>query len=342
MSNKTHDLGFKYISDQEILQSSYKQVSTEVKIDIFSYIENISVPDSLKIFNIKKYVNPLIFFKDHQPLISNKYNVAYQPLPKVACKTFKAYYLILHSEYKKQLQHNDLKNIFKEYEKNHISDEINFSIHQESKKLFGVANTNMICFDTLKQTDGREIKIKQDIRKDLYKFTFVRNPWKRLLASYLEKFCNPFYNYQNAAHITHFAKKYLQDNLNKSNVIDKEGNLTFECFVDILYDVKKSSLSTQFFDIHWLPQSSILNLWDGGIKDFNFIGKLENFEEDFNIIKNKTNLPFSPSSFNIDDYNWKEYKKKFPPYKEYYSNSDIVEKVREIYKDDIINFNYKF
>ena len=77
------------------------------------------------------------------------------------------------------------------------------------------------------------------------------------------------------------------------------------------------------------------------LKDFDFIGKLENFEEDFLYLKDKLNFPLIPN-YNIDDPLYKKYSKSFPKYTEYYKNPKTIEKVQEIYIEDIMRFNYKY
>ena len=88
------------------------------------------------------------------------------------------------------------------------------------------------------------------------------------------------------------------------------------------------------FDIHWLPQHLINDMY---IKDFDFIGKLENFESDFDKILETLNIKIKPK-YKIGS-NSHLYQKH---YKFYENNPELIDKVAEIYKEDVERYGYDF
>jgi len=83
--------------------------------------------------------------------------------------------------------------------------------------------------------------------------------------------------------------------------------------------------------MHFIPQSEFICSKDGKI-DVNYIARFENLKDDISKLSEKINNPIE-----LDHHN----SNKKVSYKEIYT-SDMIKKVEEIYKMDIINFNYKF
>jgi len=166
----------------------------------------------------------------------------------------------------------------------------------------------------IKELHNKSIKIKHGYPTDwnypkywekYYKFTFVRNPWDRVVSSY-------FYNLA-------MAKKKINMNdhdRNKIILYDKEGFNNY--IINHLEDSK-----SRFF----LPY----DCWIGKHK-YDFIGKLENFEENMKLVCNDLKISFKNVHIN---------KSKHKTYKEYYNNKakDIV---KDLYKKDIDRFSYCF
>lgn len=92
------------------------------------------------------------------------------------------------------------------------------------------------------------------------RFCFVREPYGRILSSYLDKICG------NAK-----EKKGILRNLGR-DVEDMEQEVTFTEFVELI-----SEFPSRKMDHHWRPQFDILR---PDKVSYDFVGRLENFDED--------------------------------------------------------------
>ena len=150
---------------------------------------------------------------------------------------------------------------------------------------------------------------------DYYTFTFVRNPFDRVLSEYL------------------YIPKYLKqvetgiipricDNLKgyKSDKFKKQ----FKTFKD--YVTRDDGLI--FIDLHDKQQ---IKYTESGRMDF--IGRFENLQQDFNIVCDKTGLPRQQ----LPHYN----KTRHKHYTEYYDD-ETRQIVAERYAKDIERFDYEF
>lgn len=185
------------------------------------------------------------------------------------------------------------------------------------------------------------IKILSD--ESYFKFVLVRNPWSRCLSAYLDKLVKekntPLFSPDIMTDICRYKKQKL----------DAESSLTFAEFVRYLSRTKDHKLNW-----HWKSQYSYL-----GSTKFDFIGKVENLEEDFEYIKNKLNLPddlpyrnislytkdFSSNPFDI---HWSKLTplqlrniNYYPKYQEFYTE-ELIELVRNRYLKDVKTFGYEF
>ena len=142
-----------------------------------------------------------------------------------------------------------------------------------------------------------------------FKFTFVRNPFDRLVSAYYDKVVNkhdiPFY--------------------------DKFRNLSFKEFVLKLREVdleKTNDVGMMCTDKHIVPQVSIIPT---GCECF--VAKFENLQEDFNTICDKIGIPHQKLPH--------KNKTKHKHYTEYYDD-ETKQIVAEIYAKDIEQFGYEF
>lgn len=140
----------------------------------------------------------------------------------------------------------------------------------------------------------------KEYRDSCFVFSFVRNPYDRLLS----------------------AHKYLTGGF--GNLNDKKFGKTissnFKYFV-------KNQLKNSMDWLHLYTMTDFLN------DDLDFIGKMENIQQDFNTICDKIGIPRQE----LPHTN----KSKHKHYTEYYDD-ETREIVSEIYAEDIEKFGYKF
>ncbi len=146
---------------------------------------------------------------------------------------------------------------------------------------------------------------KKKFELNKYKFTFVRNPFSRLVSLYFECIAN---------------KLHLEG-------INTNKNISFEDFVQII--TNKS---------YWFTIPMIDFIGEENINEINFIGKFENFENDIFKLKKKINITIKHHNFN----NSVKSKFKFSDYRSYYSNDKLIDKVYNYYEKDFKKFNYNF
>lgn len=152
------------------------------------------------------------------------------------------------------------------------------------------------------------------------KFCFVRNPYTRTLSAFLNKIDLPKKTTPKKQIINHILG------------LDVDVKITFKQF---LYAISKT---TPFdMDPHWRPQTNQL-FW--GCINYNFIGYFENFTEEFDEVLRKIYPRFinENSWFDVQSNPRNKTNASFKMI-EFYDNENR-DLVREIYQEDIRNFNY--
>ena len=150
-------------------------------------------------------------------------------------------------------------------------------------------------------TANEIIRRKININK-LFSFTFVRNPFDRILSTYLNWSINH--------------------------------TKSFDDYIDTIKKVVKKKLYYKIVSInnsdlsHYKPQVELLENLNP-----DFIGKFENYENDIKILSKMHPKLNCLCELNI--------KKRNVDYRKYYNerNRNIIE---ELYKDDLKKFNYEF
>ena len=159
-----------------------------------------------------------------------------------------------------------------------------------------------------------------------YKFCFIRNPWSRVVSCYLDKIKNT-------------------KNHDQKSIVDmyrgiKRG-LNFSNFVEFLISKEGSD---KYADRHWLSQHKFITDKNGELL-VDFMGKVENLENDWRQVCQKIGLPEVNLPVLNTRQGWKPEETKFIKdqyyYQEFY-NKDTKEKIGERYKKDIELFDYKF
>lgn len=147
--------------------------------------------------------------------------------------------------------------------------------------------------------------IKKDEYYSKYTFTFIRNPFSRIVSLYYE--C--------------ISAELHQNNLGISN------NITFEDFLNIL-------IKNQY----WFTIPMIDYIGEKNLNYIDDIFKYENFDDEIFKLKKKFKISIKHHNHN----NVIASKTKFSDYRPYYFNKENIEKVYFLYKKDFDYFNYNF
>lgn len=175
--------------------------------------------------------------------------------------------------------------------------------HQLCLKVFG----EIPSIQLLKEQSALELrsKVSPIVFENYFKFAMIRNPWDWMVSNY-----SYIQQYPHAWH--HEVVK----------------NLSFPEFVDW----KLQDQATAIDPLGLNRGLSAMFTDENGEIIVDYVGKFENFEEEFNLfcykIGVKSKLPHLNSS-------------KYKPYREYYDDN-LKETIREFFRLDIEMFDYKF
>ncbi len=145
-----------------------------------------------------------------------------------------------------------------------------------------------------------------NLYSEYFKFSFVRNPWDRLISCWLDKVVKH----------NHFA--FPADELLQMQQLEN--------FIDF---VARQNLGTCNEHIRLQSKSIDLN-------NIDYIGRVENFDE--HLTQVMQHIGIEPDSITIGHEN--ATKNRFD-YKQYYS-PDLVQKVATMYRKDITIFSYQY
>ena len=149
-------------------------------------------------------------------------------------------------------------------------------------------------------------RVSQD--RENYIFTFTRNPWDRLVSSF-------FYLKQGGVNVKDKidSNRYLSD---------------YSSFEDMVVNWNESL----FNQLHFMEQYKWIHDGNGELMP-DFIGKLENIQQDFDTVCDKIGIPQQKLPH--------KNKSKHKHYTEYY-DEETKQLVAETYAKDIEYFGYKF
>jgi len=167
---------------------------------------------------------------------------------------------------------------------------------------------------------------------DSFRFTFVRHPLKRAYSMYIEKFLGTG-KYAFPDQRKTLIKHYNCDFKSKMTVARERKN--FFAALNFIDDTIRGRVNSKT-DYHWLPQTAIMKIEEVKYK-LQFIGKVENFNEDFNFVLKKGNYekPIDLIRFN-ESSGIKHFK-----YDEVMT-PEILELGERIYHEDFIQLAYPF
>jgi predicted DNA-binding antitoxin AbrB/MazE fold protein len=222
-----------------------------------------------------------------------KYNAVYFPIPKVANSSLKAV--------SAQLLGDVIPNHFK-------SDKwLPFPFRNEEARQELRRLSILIDYSTFEKLKG------------CYSFTFVRNPWDRVVSCYTNKIIDPKIvksGFENG------VAKPLQ----KFNCF--YGGMAFDEFVKCI-----CKIPDELADIHFKSQYQFIEN-NKGKSVVDFIGKFESLFEDFEIVKKKTGFP---SHIELPHL----LKSERADYQSYYT-TELIDMISKRYKKDIEIFQYSF
>lgn len=150
-----------------------------------------------------------------------------------------------------------------------------------------------------------------------FKFLLVRNPYDRVLSAYLSKVRNK-----------QVAGGEASVRLWRGSSAFLPSSATFEQFCLFL---QEGGLYTNY---HWAPQSDFLV---HAIEKYDYIGKLENIDDSFQIIKSRLGLHENAHHMSAEDPSHAT--NASIKIKEYY-NENLIDMVYNIYKSDFNIFEY--
>ena len=161
-----------------------------------------------------------------------------------------------------------------------------------------------------------------------FKFAFVRNPWARIVSSYLNKLW-----------------RYREDT--QRQIIKRYSGLRFrmpfEEFVRFL--MENPNGRDEGANRHWMSQHIFVTDKNGELL-VDFIGKMENLKEDFATACRRIGLPEIRLPWLNSREGWKVDKQvldqKDPFYYRHYFTAETRELVRKRYRTDIEMFGYDF
>jgi len=157
--------------------------------------------------------------------------------------------------------------------------------------------------------------------EEYFKFSFVREPFARVLSAYMEK----MRQLQLFRPDPDFHKRYAALGL------DVRHNVSF---LDFLRRI--AELPPQDLDIHWCPQHLLLNF--DKIK-YDHIGRFERFAEDFSVVQNVI-YERSGIKFDTQSVEWRKVDAQSKI--KYFLTKETADLVSRIYASDYECFRYPF
>lgn len=262
-----------------------------------------------------------LFFPEDTYLIDQSRHLIYIPIPKVACTSLKVWFL-------------------------KTSPDLDIQPDPASWKVnawLGNEGNRYLLQDFAPLQDDR-----------MFRFAFVRNPWSRLVSSYLNRIVGRGTEYRRVMkklsrggwyrfdrRALYYARKRL-----RGVGWPERAEVTFREFV--MREVAVTSAKEM--DPHWRPQCMFL-----GSHELDFVGRFERLAEDLGVLGQKlgigTDLPELNRSQYVDRSNGECFADctqaqlramlARPRYQQFYT-PDLVDEVARVYANDLDRFGYDF
>ena len=188
---------------------------------------------------------------------------------------------------------------------------------RKSFKVKDIGSTHVKADGFLEFAEGKHKPLRyyqenfKEAFESYYFFTFVRNPWSRL---------HSLYNYMRFSDFRRGSNKYVHSN-------------SFNQWVSIVCDKIKNGESVLQLTGYSPFQISFLKNKQNNLDSLDFIGKFENFKQDFSVIDQKFNFSKKNVLLNVSP--------KQQKYTDAYS-SESKQKVSQVFEEDIDAFKYTF
>ena len=124
-----------------------------------------------------------------------------------------------------------------------------------------------------RQTGFQHKPVDLSALRHYFFFTFVRNPFSRLISAFQSKFKYKPHNNKDLFIFIHDAIDYLKQVNNFTDLVKK-----------------LSIMPDEMINIHLRPQTFTIDIFSAQIGPLNHIGRFENLEEEFEVIRKKYNL----------------------------------------------------
>ena len=181
------------------------------------------------------------------------------------------------------------------------------------------------------------LSLQKQMLKTFFKFTFVREPFERILSAYKDKFVYPRFPPRKLKNHGTLILKNVRPNASR-RAMKKLDDITFHEFIEYLV-TKGSNKSTSVMDWHW---DNYVNICGMCAIHYDFIGHYETFDQDLADFKEAAGLtPEEAERFDARASNKSDTASSLLSY---YSQipKEWIDVLGQLYRANFEMFNYDF